>query len=160
MSWIEVDTSTRTLTVYGADGSRLAHFDNISVGRGGVSPLHYHGDESTPIGRYHIRQIRPSSRFDTFILLDYPQPQHAELAFQAGRIDGSTRDAIEAAAMLDAMPPQNTALGGEIGIHGVGRGSLRIHSLYNWTNGCVALTNSQLHQLLPKLRNGMLVVIH
>ena len=33
---------------------------------------------------------------------------------------------------------------GNIGIHGVGSGDLDVHREYNWTNGCVALTNAQI----------------
>jgi murein L,D-transpeptidase YafK len=158
--WIEVDTAERTLTVHAADQHVLARFSNIATGSGGVAPVHYHGDATTPLGHFHIRDIRPSQRFDTFVLLDYPRPEHAAQAFDAGRIDAHTRAEIVVAAEFNDIPPQDTALGGEIGIHGVGHGNLRIHELYNWTDGCIALTNEQLHDLLHWLRLGMQVEIH
>jgi len=159
-TWIDVDTGARTLTVYAGAGRMLSRFDNIAVGRGGVAVLHYHGDQSTPRGHYHIVKIRPSRRFDTFILLDYPRPEHAEMALKNGRIAPAARDAIASADADRQMPPQDTALGGEIGIHGIGRGNLRFHQLYNWTNGCIALTNDQIHQLIRLVQPGMAVVIH
>lgn len=158
--WIEVDTAARTLLVHAADQHVLAHYPHIALGSGGVAPVHYHGDGTTPLGRFHILEIRPSDRFDTFVLLDYPRPEHATLAFNAGRIDAHTRAEIDVAAEFAELPPQNTVLGGEIGIHGVGHGNMRIHQLVNWTDGCVALTNAQLHSLLHWLRPGMQVEIH
>ncbi|MDN0085566.1 L,D-transpeptidase [Crenobacter sp. SG2305] len=158
--WVDVDTDALTLTVYTSDGRELARFNDISIGRDGVAALHYHGDESTPRGNYHIVAIRPSPLFGTFMLLDYPRPEHASLAFDAGRIDAATRDAIFNADKEDLMPPQDTVLGGEIGIHGIGHDSLFIHTLYNWTNGCVALTNRQINRLARLVRPGVAVIIH
>jgi len=157
--WAEVDTAARTLTVYAADGQRLARYANISIGSGGVAAVHYHGDHSTPRGSYRIVQIRPSRSFDTFYLLDYPTAEHAEKAMRSGRLTAESGKAILAAARDGRMPPQDTALGGEIGIHGVGRGSLKVHKAYNWTKGCVALTNEQLHDLARYAEVGMRVTI-
>jgi lipoprotein-anchoring transpeptidase ErfK/SrfK len=50
-------------------------------------------------------------------------------------------------------------LGGHIGIHGVGRGDLRIHQQFDWTQGCIALTNEQIEQLQNLVRVGDRVVI-
>ena len=156
--WIEVDTEARTLTVF--DGDRpLQRFDNISVGRGGVAPIHYHGDGSTPLGSYRVMRIRTPHVFGSFYELDYPRPEHADQAYTDGRIDAATRDGILAAAQAGQLPPQRTALGGGIGIHGVGHGSDRIHRDFNWTNGCVALSNAQLRQFAQWVRPGMRVVI-
>lgn len=156
--WVLVDTASKTLTVLDRNDKPLELFRNISVGRGGVAPLHSKGDKTTPLGSYRITHIRTSRSFDTFFQLNYPTPIHAELAFQRGLIDSGTRDAITRTEETE-LPPQATALGGEIGIHGVGRGSLRIHRLYNWTSGCIALTNVQLHRFARWARPGMRVVI-
>ena len=56
-------------------------------------------------------------------------------------------------------PPQNTPLGGHIGIHGVGAGDPRIHTNFNWTNGCVALTNEQVTRLAALIKVGTRVEI-
>ncbi len=156
--WVEVDTAARTLTVFEGDRP-LQRFDNISVGRGGVAPIHYHGDGSTPLGSYRIMRIRTPHVFSSFYELDFPLPEHAEQAFSDGRIDAATRDEILLAAQAGRMPPQHTALGGGIGIHGIGQGSYRIHRDFNWTNGCVALSNAQLRQFAQWVRVGMRVVI-
>jgi lipoprotein-anchoring transpeptidase ErfK/SrfK len=56
-------------------------------------------------------------------------------------------------------PPQHTPLGGYIGIHGVGSGDPEVHRAYNWTNGCVALTNAQIDILAEWARAGTPVEI-
>ena len=56
-------------------------------------------------------------------------------------------------------PPHDTPLGGMIGIHGIGRGSLKVHRDFNWTEGCVALDNQQIHALARYVRVGMRVII-
>ena len=158
-NWSLVNTSARTLTVYAADGRRLARYDNIALGRGGVAAVYYHGDHTTPRGSYRIMRIRPSRSFDTFYQLDYPTPEHALQAMRNGRLTAASGDAIIAAAQAGQLPPQITVLGGGIGIHGVGGGSLTIHKAFNWTNGCVALANEQLHQFSRFAVVGMRVVI-
>ncbi|MDN0073449.1 L,D-transpeptidase [Crenobacter sp. SG2303] len=157
--WVLVDTETRTLTVLSETDQTLDRFNNISVGRGGVAPLHYHGEETTPLGDYRIIRIRPSDRFNTFFELDYPTPEHAEMAVEGGQLDADSYDAIVAARLAHHLPPQDTVLGGRIGIHGVGRGDGEVHSEYDWTEGCIALTNSQLRRFAHWAKVGMRVVI-
>jgi murein L,D-transpeptidase YafK len=157
--WTEVDTAARTLTVYAADGRRLARYGNISVGSGGVAAVHYRGDHTTPLGNFRIVQIRPSRSFDTFYLLDYPTAEDAAEALGGGRLTAEGHEAIAAAAREGRLPPQDTALGGAIGIHGIGRGSPKIHRMYNWTDGCVALTNEQLRDFARHAVVGMRVII-
>lgn len=157
--WVEVDTTARTLTVYAADGRRLARYADISIGSGGPAAVHYRGDHTTPLGNYRIAHIRPSRRFDTFYLLDYPAAEDAEEALRSGRLTAESAEAILAADQEGEMPPQDTALGGAIGIHGIGRGSLKVHRRYNWTEGCVALTNEQLRDFARHAAVGMRVTI-
>lgn len=63
------------------------------------------------------------------------------------------------AKILGKTPPQNTQLGGHIGIHGIGQGNPAIHNNYNWTNGCIALTNKQIDQLSQWVKTGTVVNI-
>jgi L,D-transpeptidase catalytic domain len=60
------------------------------------------------------------------------------------------------------MPPQDTRLGGSIGIHGIGEETVekvQIHESLDWTRGCIALRNADLHALRPYLDIGTRVVI-
>lgn len=156
--WALVDTTAHTLTILDAANRTLERFDNVAFGRGGVAPLHAKGDHTTPLGEFRITHIKPSRRFETFFGLNYPTAAHAEQAFSRGIIDAGTRNGIQNTP-LAGIPPQNTVLGGAIGIHGIGRGSLRIHSMAYWTAGCVALTNQQLRRFAKWAEPGMRVVI-
>lgn len=68
-------------------------------------------------------------------------------------------DAIRSAHAQGKMPPQNTPLGGHIGLHGIGGGDPAVHERYNWTRGCIAVTDDQLDRLLPLIRVGTKVEI-
>jgi murein L,D-transpeptidase YafK len=157
--WILVDTRALTLTVFSAENHVLARFHNISIGSGGTAEIHRRGDETTPLGVFHVSWIDRHSRYGTFYGIDYPSEETARRAHAEGIISGAERDAIIQALRQQRVPPQNTPLGGRLGIHGIGRGDLRIHQAFNWTSGCVALTNAQIRQLSRWTHLGTRVVI-
>ena len=68
-------------------------------------------------------------------------------------------DAIKKAHVEGQVPPQNTKLGGYVGIHGLGRGDPGIHHDLNWTRGCIAVTNAQMNQLMGLVGKGAIVRI-
>ena len=157
--WALVDTAANKLSVRDGDDRVIAEYRGIAFGRGGVAALHYRGDRTTPRGVFHIVGIRKSRRFTTFYELDYPSAGHAEQAFRAGRLDADSRNAIAQAAAAGLPPLHGTALGGDIGIHGIGRGDPNIHRRFNWTAGCVALTDAQLRDFDSYAFPGMRVEI-
>jgi hypothetical protein len=91
--------------------------------------------------------------------LDYPNPDAARRALRQGDIDRDQWQRIRQAFHTGETPPQNTPLGGFIGIHGVGAGDLEIHGQYNWTNGCIAVTNEQIDELAEWVTIGTPVEI-
>jgi len=91
--------------------------------------------------------------------LTYPDQPTADRALQDGRISEAQWQDIRRAHEAGKTPSQHTPLGGYIGIHGLGRGDMDVHQQYNWTNGCVALTNKQIDQLLKWVRIGTPVEI-
>ena len=157
--WIEVDTQALTLTVFSAGNHVLARFDNISIGSGGVSEIHRRGDETTPLGVFRVAWIDRRSRFGTFYGLDYPSETIARRAYVEGSISQVQLDAIVKALKHHRVPPQNTPLGGRLGIHGIGSGDPTIQKTINWTDGCVALTNKQIRQLSRWVQVGTRVAI-
>jgi hypothetical protein len=66
---------------------------------------------------------------------------------------------IVRAQELGQIPPQDTPLGGQIGIHGLGSADARVHEVFDWTHGCIALTNSQIDHLSQLVDTGTLVKI-
>ncbi|GHD67040.1 L,D-transpeptidase family protein [Jeongeupia chitinilytica] len=157
--WTLVDTAAQTLTVYSTSGVPLVTVDHVAIGSGGVSDVHYRGDNTTPRGDYRIRAIRKSHRFITFYELDYPKTAQAEQAFREGRMSAQTRDLITGQNDAGARAAQNSILGGWIGIHGVGRGNMDIHRSFNWTDGCIALDNDALAAFGEWAEVGMRVEI-
>lgn len=154
-----MDTQALTLTVFSAENRVLARFDNVSIGSGGAAENHRRGDETTPLGLFHIAWIDRHSRYGTFYGIDYPSTSMARRAYAEGTISQAEFDAIIKAWRQHRIPPQNTPLGGRLGIHGVGRGDPYVHKAINWTDGCVALTNPQIRQLSRWLHIGTRVVI-
>ncbi len=152
--------SQRDSTVYVIDnGQVIQQFDQVAFGLRGVQDKLAMGDDITPAGEYRITQVRGSARFNTFIALNYPNMDDATRGLRSGVIDQNTWIDIKTAHDQGKAPPQTTALGGHIGIHGLGRGDIKIHRQYNWTQGCVALTNEQINTLARLARPGMKVII-
>jgi murein L,D-transpeptidase YafK len=158
-AWILIDSQKRTLSVMEDQERALQVFENVAFGRGGVAPFRLSGDGKTPTGEFNVAWINKNSRYHLFFGLDYPRPDHAEEAYRQRVIDVDTYVRIREAHHRRRLPPQNTALGGDIGIHGVGEHDPDIHRLFNWTMGCVALTDQQIEQLAPWVTLGMRVVI-
>ncbi len=156
--WILVDTTRLTVTVMEGDQVRRT-YANISIGRGGTTPDKRRNDDKTPLGEYHIVRIAPETPFHRFFGFDYPTLEQADRALQAGVIDQRQFAQIRRAIRSKEVPPQATPLGGFIGIHGVGAGDVRVHGDFNWTNGCIALTNEQIDDLAQWIDIGTRVVI-
>lgn len=156
--WLLIDGGSRELRVMRGD-EPLQTFKSISVGRAGIDFKRRRGDDITPKGAFTIRWITDDSRFHHFMGFDYPSEQDAVRGIQDGVIDTQTYREIVTALEQGELPPQQTNLGGHIGIHGIGKGDPVVHTKYNWTEGCVALTNEQVDQLAPWVREGTRVVI-
>ncbi len=155
---IFIDTDKRTLEVLQGDRV-LATFNEIAIGRFGKTYFRTRGDNKTPLGNFRIGWIGKESRYYRFLGLTYPDMEAADRALQDGRINEEHWQQIRRAVQAGKTPPQNTPLGGLIGIHGVGSGDLEVHREYNWTNGCVALTNAQIDVLFQWAKVGTPVEI-
>lgn len=156
--WILVDTSERVLLVLeGINVKRT--YRGISIGRAGVTLNKVSGDNKTPLGVFHLVRIAPSTTFHRFLGIDYPTLSHADRGLRAATINGEQYMAILHAFNARTVPPQDTPLGGYLGIHGVGAGDPSVHRNFNWTQGCIALTNQQIDDLSEWVYLGMRVVI-
>lgn len=156
--WLLVDTEALTLIVMEGEWPQLT-LHNLAIGRYGTSETRRRGDDTTPLGRFRITRIDRGAAFHRFLQLDYPDVERADQAQRDGVINDAEHRAILAAHRLGTTPPQNTALGGQIGIHGLGRADPDLHRSMNWTKGCVALTDEQVDALLTWVHVGMPVEI-
>lgn len=156
--WLLVDTQKLSMEVKKGDKT-VAVLQNIAIGRSGAGEKNHRGDDVTPLGNFRIGWINEKSSFRKFYGLTYPSVEHADNALKSGKIDADTYESIARAHSSGRIPPQNTDLGGQIGIHGLGVGSLAIHKSMNWTHGCIALTNDQIDQLSQWVEKGTLVTV-
>ena len=156
--WIHIDTKAAILNIM-QDKTPLHTLKDISVGRSGVTDLHIKGDDKTPRGVFAIVRINRESRFRLFFEINYPTISHARAAVKKGVIDNKTFSRIKISQQTRGHAPQDTSLGGHLGIHGLGAGNLEMHEMFNWTNGCVALTNEQIDLLNQWVKLGTKVVI-
>lgn len=156
--WVLVDTSAHRLSVMRGNETILL-LNNVAIGRYGANRSRMKGGNQTPLGSFQINQIKQRSRFYRFYGIDFPNREVADLALSEGRISQKEWSDIVSVIASTGSSPQNTSLGGYIGIHGLGKGDEVIHSRFNWTSGCVAITNSQIDQLNPWLKLGTRIEI-
>ena len=156
--WILVDTREKVLSVLEGNSVRRT-YKEISIGRAGATLNKISGDNKTPLGDFRLVRIEPSTTFHRFLGIDYPTAAHAERGLRAATISREQYTAILQAIKAKTIPPQETPLGGYIGIHGVGAGDPSVHQKFNWTQGCIALTNQQIDDLSKWVYVGMRVVI-
>ena len=154
--WLLIDTGKLTLEVKQGQET-IETFSGIAIGRGGAGFKEFRGDDITPLGTYKIGWVNRKSHYHRFYGFDYPSPENVERAFADGLISRSVYSKITKAHQHQAVPPQSTPLGGQIGIHGLGRGDIKIHKTMNWTHGCVALTNEQIDRLDRWIKKGTVV---
>lgn len=156
--WLLVDTKARKIEVKKGEQT-IETLESIAIGRGGAGFKSHRGDNITPFGNYRIGWIGKKSMFKRFLGLNYPSVEDADKALRRGLIDRLTYYRIVSAHQHNMIPPQNTPLGGQIGIHGLGRADPRVHKAFDWTHGCIALTNKQIDHLSQLVDTGTLVKI-
>lgn len=156
--WLLVDTKALTIEVK-KGRQTLETINDIAIGRGGAGFKSHRGDNITPFGSYRIGWVGEKSTFRRFFGLTYPSAEDAQKALEQGVINQVAYNNIISAHRSHQIPPQDTPLGGRIGIHGLGRADEKIHKSMNWTHGCIALTNGQIDHLSQWLDKGTVVKI-
>jgi murein L,D-transpeptidase YafK len=156
--WLLVDTAARKIEIKKGEQT-IETLEEIAIGRGGAGLKTHRGDNITPFGNYRIGWVGEKSSFRKFFGLTYPSAEDAEIALQKGVIDRFTYERIITAHQFHQIPPQDTPLGGQIGIHGLGNADARIHKTFDWTHGCIALTNTQIDHLSQMVDTGTIVRI-
>jgi murein L,D-transpeptidase YafK len=116
------------------------------------------GDLRVPEGEYRVAGPARASRFHLFLPIDYPSASDAERAFAEGLITRGERDAIARAHAAGRLPPQHTALGGRLGIHGEGERWQNELDL-DWTEGCIAVSDAVIDWLAAAAPGGTPVAI-
>ena len=107
---------------------------SVTFGANPVGHKQMQGDERTPEGHYTLTYKNPNSKFYKSIHISYPNARDRENARQLG------------------VDP-----GGDIMIHGLKNGwewAESLASFFNWTNGCIALSNKDMDLLWEAIDPG------
>ncbi|HUS10029.1 MAG TPA: L,D-transpeptidase [Pyrinomonadaceae bacterium] len=145
-----VSKSERRLELF-ADG-RVVRSYKVGLGLNPVPDKQRQGDRATPEGEFYVFTKNYKSAFYLSLGVSYPNVEDAERGLREHLISRRQHDAIVRAIKRKATPLQNTALGGDIYIHGNGAGS-------DWTWGCVALENEDIRELFGAVPVGTPVTI-
>ena len=133
-----VHKGSRTLTLM--QGERPLKTYRVSLGTNPVGPKTREGDHRTPEGHYVLDSRNPQSRFHLSIHISYPNAADAEAARRAG------------------VRP-----GGAIMIHGIQNGLVwigRAHGFWDWTDGCIAVTDSEIEEIWRAVPDGTPIEIY
>jgi lipoprotein-anchoring transpeptidase ErfK/SrfK len=142
---IVVEKGARRLTLY-SNGERVRVF-TVALGFEPSGDKVRQGDGRTPEGEFYVCMKNDKSKFYLSLGLSYPNAEDAERGLRDGIINRAQHKQIVNAVERGAKPPWNTALGGEIFIHGGGTAS-------DWTWGCVALANEHIKELFDAVPLG------
>ena len=121
-----------------AHGTAVATY-KIALGRGGLDPKQRQGDHKTPEGLYVVDGRKAASRFYRALHLSYPNRADRERAAGASLNPGS-----------------------DIEIHGLENGLGWIgqaHRSTDWTDGCIAVTDSEMDEVWARVPIGTSVEI-
>jgi len=103
------------------------------------------GDRCTPEGWFTILSKNPRSKYNKFLLLNYPNDSsyaRFNRLKQRGELPASAR------------------IGGDVGIHGIWKGGDDMIEMgVSWTDGCIALRNKDVDDLYALVDTGCRVYI-
>lgn len=111
------------------------------------------GDGRTPEGSYYICTKNPQSKFTLFLGISYPNIEDAERGLDERLISRVEFEQIYTAIENWKRPLWETALGGKIGIHGMGISR-------DWTAGCIAMEDQDIKWLWDQSAIGDAVEIY
>ncbi len=129
---VVVSKAKKRLVLY-RDGIAIREY-RVALGPRPRGHKQREGDERTPEGRYLLDYKIPDSDFYKAIHISYPNEHDRQRA-----------------ALLGVDP------GGSIMIHGIPEHSEFPESLvqsYNWTNGCIAVTNREMEEIWAAVKEG------
>ena len=132
ISGMVVDKSDRRLELL-ANGSPVRSY-RVALGRSPNGHKVQEGDDRTPEGIYTIDGRNANSAFHRSLHVSYPNQQDRTRAAELG-----------------------VAPGGDIMIHGIRNGLGwvgRLHVAFDWTGGCIAVTNAEIEEIWYLVPNG------
>ena len=115
------------------DGEILRKY-RVAIGRNPVGSKTRQGDGKTPEGEYVLDRRNPNSRFYRSIHISYPNTNDVNRAQRKGVAPG--RD-----IMIHGLPRNYEDVG-------------ELHTVTDWTRGCIAVTNAEIDEIWSFVPNG------
>lgn len=145
---------------------QLLHDFEIALGQDPSGHKKVQGDNKTPEGRYLIVEKMkgpfdsPTGPWlgDSWFRLNYPNKWDAKIGYKDGLITKAQLEQIERAYDQKRDTPNNTKLGGHIGIHGW-NGDWYQYGSHDITWGCVSMMNHQIDDIYDEIPVGTVVYI-
>lgn len=157
---IVIDRKNYKLILY-ADSVEIKKY-KVSFGRNNSVNKKSKNDLITPLGTYKICSIDSKTDLYKKFNLNYPNEKDAAEAFKNNYLSYDEYLNILQALQNGECPPNNTRLGADISIHGIGKYDIIFRNLpfvFNWTNGSIALSNQSIDELSKILEIGTKIVI-
>lgn len=157
---IIIDRKSFSLQLY--EDTVLIKTYRASFGKNLSVPKTKAGDKATPVGEYAICDIDSNSQYRKFLKINYPNVSDAAEALRKGWITQKQFDQLKFEFYYEGCPKASTILGGDLGIHGIGKFDYILKNLpfvYNWTNGSIAVSNEAIDEICSVVEKGTKVVI-
>lgn len=134
---IVVEKSKRTLTLY-AMGQPVRTYA-VALGKQPTGDKVKKGDNRTPEGTYFIDFKNPESKYHKALHISYPDEAHRERASAMHVSPGGD-------IMIHGLPPAYASLGAA-------------HAQWNWTEGCIAVTDKEIEEIWNAVPKGATISI-
>ena len=155
-----VDRKTFSLILY--EDTVFIKSYRVSFGRNLNDKKKLVDDEATPVGIYKICSITDDETYYKFLRINYPNLEDAAEALRKSLITQKQFNQIKFEFYYEECVESSPVLGGNIGIHGIGRLNSIFKNLpfvYNWTDGSIAMSNEDLDEILTVINTGTNIVI-
>jgi murein L,D-transpeptidase YafK len=120
-------------------GGKAIRTYKVALGRGGLAPKEREGDGRTPEGHYTIDAKNAASHYHKALHVSYPDAEDRKRAAKLGLSPGG-------AIMIHGLPNGMGWLGAA-------------HRLYDWTLGCIAVTDEEIDEVFELVPVGTPVEI-
>ncbi|MEK0083867.1 L,D-transpeptidase family protein [Benzoatithermus flavus] len=120
--------------LYLLHGGEIIKSYRVALGRQPKGTKIYEGDGRTPEGVYRVAAFNPDSRFYRSIRVSYPNEADLTRARALGQSVGGN-------IMIHGLAPERRQFGSD-------------HWLYNWTSGCIAVTDKEIDEIWQRVELG------
>jgi murein L,D-transpeptidase YafK len=134
---ILIEKKDRKMTLF-SQGQAIKSY-KVALGGNPVGAKERKGDNKTPEGLYTIDSRNKNSKYHLSLHISYPNEKDRKRAKELG-----------------------VSPGGDIMIHGIKNGMGwvgSIHTWYDWTQGCIAVTDKEIEEIDKLVPNGTVVEI-